>query len=70
MGDQIVDEEKSEQEKPEHKYQPCDPSIEVRFAFGPNGQYFIALSENERYQYNSYVSVVCTHNITEVTQDT
>jgi hypothetical protein len=32
----------------------CDPAREVRFAFGPNGNYFISTSDSERWWYRSY----------------
>jgi hypothetical protein len=33
----------------------CEPSAEVRFGFGPSGQYFFALSEGMKYEYDAYV---------------
>jgi hypothetical protein len=62
MGDQISEDEKpepereEEQEKQENqdpKDEPCEPSSEVRFAFGPDGQYFFALSEGNGFRYSS-----------------
>jgi hypothetical protein len=65
MGDQIPEDEKPEpereeeqekqeiQEKQDPKDEPCEPSSEVRFAFGPDGQYFFALSEGDRARYSS-----------------